>query len=732
MCFYLDCRCNDCKMEDDFDISTFLEKDSDDSDSDLEETMPNKMTRKHILTEKISAVSNVHIKNKFSYKATSEVIKMMNGMPNATVKLPVDIRAIKSLTHKKFDYNIFVICEICDELIPDKSTCVCGRKMMKNSKKNNFLVHFPLEIQIRLILERHFDAIVEYLNREHIYGKMSDIDDGNLYKKICEENPNVYILSSTLNLDGAQIYNSSRSSLWPVQLYLNFLPPKIRFLSENIILSTIYFGPKKPNITNLLYILATEFDELEKKMITVYEKDKFWNFVPILIQCVCDLPARAEVQCFKGPTGKNGCSYCHHSGVPIKNLSNRTTIRFPKQSSTPLLRTHKETLVISQRVLAEDFSESNEKSSIKGVKGQSVLFLFDHIDIINSVPTDYMHNVLLGSMKTLLEIWLGMKRIPQPPYKDYKIKTVAARKQLEKRILSLKPHVTFSRKPRSIFDIANFKAVEIQNLMFYYLRYALVGILPTLLIKNFEKLSAAIYILCKKEIQTNEIYSASEMLINFANEFEDIYGPGAMSMNVHLLKHYQAIIENCGPLWCYSMFGFENNIGRLKKYVCGTTDVLNQIAHKYVVKETISIEGKNAYEKTPSFYQKSTINVEKEHFNVLQSVDGFLKIWKRAKIKGEIYSSTYARVTKSIDYFVEMNENCIGKIVYFFDCNLIPKLLLRIYEKTYTRFHWTEVQETNTYEIYFPHDIEKKLLYFKVGSIEYISMEPNSYARACL
>lgn len=261
-------------MEDairDLDLSKFLEKDRY-SDSDSEETVPNKMSPKHIITEKISAVSNVHIKNKFSYKATSEVIKLMNEMPNATVKLPVDIRAIKTLTHKKFDYNIFVMCETCDELIPDKSKCICGRLMTMNSKKNNFLVHFPLEIQIRLILEKHFDTVVEYLNRKHLHDKMSDIDDGKLYKEIREKNPYVYILSNTLNLDGDQIYNSSRSSLWPVQLYLNFLPPKIRFLPENIILSTIYFGPKKPNVTNSLYTLATEFDELEKKMITIYKK----------------------------------------------------------------------------------------------------------------------------------------------------------------------------------------------------------------------------------------------------------------------------------------------------------------------------------------------------------------------------------------------------------------------------------------------------------------------------
>lgn len=223
------------------------------------------------------------------------------------------------------------------------------------------------------------------------------------------------------------------------------------------------------------------------------------------------------------------------------------------------MRTHNEILLTSQRVINKDFAGSDEKNAINGVKSQSSLFLSDHIDIIKSVPTDYMHNILLGPMKDLLEIWLGKKRIPSPPYKNYKIRTVAARKLLEKRILILKPHISFNRKPRSIFEIGHFKANEFQNLMWYYLRFALIGVLPSRLVKNFEKLSAATYILCKDEIKKSEVISASEMLINFANEFESIYGAGAVTMNIHLLRHYREIIENCGPLWSYAMFGFENN-----------------------------------------------------------------------------------------------------------------------------------------------------------------------------
>lgn len=236
-----------------FELCKFLDSNSD-SESDSEECVPKKKPRINILAEKNKEVCTIQIKNQLTTVATSKVCKLMNGMPNTTLKIPVDHRTRNMLAEKNIDYNVFVICEKCDELNPDHSVCQCGQPILKNSKKNNFLIHFPLEVQLRRMLEKHFDAVVQYFNREHKFGEISDFDDGELYKEIRAKNPNVHILPITMNLDGAQVFKSSRGSLWPLQLYLNFLPPEIRFLPKNIILSTIYFGSKKPNMTNLLYI----------------------------------------------------------------------------------------------------------------------------------------------------------------------------------------------------------------------------------------------------------------------------------------------------------------------------------------------------------------------------------------------------------------------------------------------------------------------------------------------
>lgn len=495
------------------DLSKFLELNSDEnsnSDSDID-IREDEKRRENFTCEKINAVSEVQLKNKLSHKATSDVLKLMNQMPN-TIKLPTDKRSIRSIQHKKIKYNILVTCD-CGEINKKNEKCTCGQNVLADSKKNNFIVHFDLVPQIHNILNKYFDVIINYLNRSQEPDIISDIHDGQLYKNISEKYKHLHILPLTLNFDGAQIFNSSKNSLWPVQIYMNCLPPNLRFHHDNIIISAIYFGDKKPNIDNLLYPLGTELDELYKKPITIFRNDQFYNFQPTVIQCVFDLPARAQAQCFKGPTGQNGCSFCHHPGKAVKNLANKSTIRYVREDvdSPSIMRSHIETLVASQ----------NPENTI-GVTGQSALFMFDDIDIINSIPVDYMHNVLLGVVKDLIQIWMGFKRIPAPPYNDYKIKTVAIRQQLDQRILQLKPFSSFHRKPRSIFEVKKFKAVELQNCLFYYLRYALVGILPTRVVRNFELLSAAIYILCQTKIEISQVESASKMLIEFADEFESI------------------------------------------------------------------------------------------------------------------------------------------------------------------------------------------------------------------
>lgn len=513
------------------------------------------------------------ITNKLTLKNTADVAKLMNGMPGAQFFIPDTKRGLKKHTQKSLcEYVVF--CQ-CNNLVKNGEICQkCNTVAEKNSKTNNFMVYFPLLPQIKSVLAKKFSEIIKHLRRKHFDGVISDVDDGIAFKRISVEHPDAEILSLTLNADGATIYRSSKGSLWLTQVYQNFLPPEMRFCSENILLVSMYFGVKKPNPFDLVSFLAKELSSAD---ISIFDGSNIIKFVPAVVVASCDIPARSMLQNMKGATGKFGCAICYHPGEAVPNLKGKTTIRFTKENKQQQLRTHNET------VNKASIINSNPKiNEIDGVKGVSCMLLFDNFDIINNFAIDFMHGIALGVTKHMIEIWIGIKSIPDPKNNlKFKLRSVEERKMLNNRILALKPLMRFKRKPRPIFDVANFKATELLHFLLYYLRIAMFNLFPTKIVKHFELLSAATYILCKPSIDTTELNQACNMLVRFADEFESIYGKGGVTMNVHLLRHYRHMVQHCGPLYCNSLFGFEANIGQIKNLITGTTDPLQQIAEKY-------------------------------------------------------------------------------------------------------------------------------------------------------
>lgn len=74
---------------------------------------------------------------------------------------------------------------------------------------------------------------------------------------------------------------------------------------------------------------------------------------------------------------------------------------------------------------------------------------------------------------------------------------------------------------------------------------------------------------------------ADKLLKKFHLRFNSLYGTQQMVYNVHLISHLADCVRNCGPLWAYSNFAFEDYNGVLKDYINGTTDVEKQITSKY-------------------------------------------------------------------------------------------------------------------------------------------------------
>lgn len=79
-----------------------------------------------------------------------------------------------------------------------------------------------------------------------------------------------------------------------------------------------------------------------------------------------------------------------------------------------------------------------------GVKGLSWLSAVPYFDIIRGTTVDYMHCVLLGVCRHLLRLWLNTSNHNSRWYIGKDVK------QLDKRLLLIKPPSEMQRTPRSL------------------------------------------------------------------------------------------------------------------------------------------------------------------------------------------------------------------------------------------------------------------------------------------
>lgn len=79
----------------------------------------------------------------------------------------------------------------------------------------------------------------------------SDITDGELYRQQREElDLDAMGITMTVSSDGCPLFNSSKYSIWPVQMAINELPPSQR--CKNLMISMLWYGQTHPNMTIML------------------------------------------------------------------------------------------------------------------------------------------------------------------------------------------------------------------------------------------------------------------------------------------------------------------------------------------------------------------------------------------------------------------------------------------------------------------------------------------------
>lgn len=138
----------------------------------------------------------------------------------------------------------------------------------------------------------------------------------------------------------------------------------------------------------------------------------------------------------------------------------------------------------------------------------------------------------------------------------------------------------------------------------------------------------AVHILCGDRIPVNDIDRAENLMISFADNFEHLYGEINTVFNIHVVRHLGNGVRFVGPLWAYSNYPFEDQIGSLVSLHKGTTDVATQISEKYLLGQNL-IQSIEHSKLAKQFYEEIH---SKHKFPVSHKVDGSLMIGKVKRI----------------------------------------------------------------------------------------------------
>lgn len=440
----------------------------------------------------------------------------------------------------------------------------CGNEYNKDNLKRtgHYFMYLPLTEQLTNMLN-NID-ISQHLKQQ--YDKESDVISGKVYRKLID----THVISKTditlqWNTDGVQTHKSSKVSMWPIQVSINELPYRLR--RQNMILCGLWYGSKKPVMELFLKPFVQELIRLHNDGIICklpLHRDPVTVKIHVLLASV-DSVARPLLQNMKQFNGHFGCSFCLNEGQRVSIGAGYTRVYCGGINILRNMRQHE----------ADCEEAVNKRISVRGIKGPSILMTIPIFNIISSFVPDYMHCVLLGVVRTIVDACFDSSYSDKPWYMGKFLL------EFDRRLTKIKPPSEISRTPRSINDRKLWKASEWKNYLLYYSIPCMTNLMPSKYIKHWFLLTFSISIFLKDKITTHEFDVAKAAVQKFVTQVESLYGKEFVKYNVHMLLHIPKSVQNFGALWSHSAFPYEHYNGILGKLFKNSQCVPEQICKSY-------------------------------------------------------------------------------------------------------------------------------------------------------
>lgn len=279
---------------------------------------------------------------------------------------------------------------------------------------------------------------------------------------------NTDAIKLVVNIDGLPLSKSSSSQLWPILGSIN---------NSNLVFPiAIFHAYAKPNsLADYLSEFIVEAKTLLQDGVRIENKLYQFNLQAI----ICDAPARSFLKCIIGHTGYHSCERCKIKG---QYLQNRIVFN---DFGADERRTDQEFRSLS-------YQHSHQKNEISPLTELN-------LDMIKHFPLDYMHLVLLGVVKRLLNFLTK-----GPPL--CRISNMQSTLMSEKLLLSHgKMPSEFNRQPRSLTELPHWKASEFRQFLLYHGPIVLKGIVSNDVYNHFLALHVSMCFLLSDGIE-NQIY----------------------------------------------------------------------------------------------------------------------------------------------------------------------------------------------------------------------------------
>ena len=278
---------------------------------------------------------------------------------------------------------------------------------------------------------------------------------------------------------------------------------------------------------------------------------------------VLDAPARSFVKCIIGHAGYNACERCTIEGSRVQHR----------------------TVYLNNDSWEKRTSAEFSSGAFIGNHQQSLSPLVElGIDCVNQFSLDYMHLVLLGVVKRILQF---LKKGPNGCRLSNQLIS-----QISDRLISHNGRMPseFNRQPRSLDDLCYWKATEFRQFLLYHGPVVLKGIVSSEVYQHFLALHLVISMLLKDGIHEDEEMLAyvQSLIVWFVDSAPHIYGKIFNVYNVHSLVH---LVDDVTYFQCslnhISAFKFENYMQTIKKSVKNSCNPVGQIVKRMRERENV-------------------------------------------------------------------------------------------------------------------------------------------------